>query len=116
MCGLQHVDKHGIDNIFTDAIVLVFVICPSVVVALFVGEVFACRKMKPKTADLHSSSRLTYLPQKTRSKCSSDPPRFACAAPCLESLLVYSDFVGGKGLSAVAAALPPRLDASHGDI
>ena len=44
MCGPQHVDKNGIDNILTDAIVLVFVICPSVVVALFMGEVFACCK------------------------------------------------------------------------
>ena len=38
----QHVDTNGFDNVLTDAIVLVFVICPSVVVALFVGEVFAC--------------------------------------------------------------------------
>ena len=42
MCGPQHVDKNGIHNIPTDAKVLVFVICPYIVVALFVGGVLVC--------------------------------------------------------------------------
>ena len=42
LCRSQRIDKNGIDNTFTDAEVLVFVIRPYVVVALLLGEVFAC--------------------------------------------------------------------------
>ena len=42
MCGPQHADKNGIDNTLTDAGVFVFVICPCIAVALFVGDALAC--------------------------------------------------------------------------